>query len=127
MKQLLIGFVVALVLGGSINCAKAPPNLSPDGVSAFNNLRIQRGMDLVRDTAIVANDQIPPVISTATTRMIVMWHRSAIILVHERSTDWQNLLSIGLDELQKNLPQEERQLIAPYITLVKTILAEVNR
>jgi len=126
MKRFSRRFFGAVVLCGALavaDCTHAPPNLSPVGVTAFNNNRIQHGFDLIRDTAQDANAQTPPLISTATTRKVTVWHESAIKLLHE--TGGLNRLTLGLDELLKDVPPTESQLLLPYVTLAKTIIAEV--
>lgn len=118
-------FVALLVLVSG--CASAPPSLSPAAVSAFNNHRVQRVLDLVRDTATDGNAATPPVFSTDATRKVVAWHRSAITVVHTLGTGWQATLNASLDELVKNLPPNERQLLATYVALAKTVINEVTK
>ena len=120
-RALLIGVVVWLSA-----CASAPPNLSPAGVTAFNNTRVVKGLDLVRDTAITANAQTPPLVSTDTTRKIVTYHRSALLVIRDVPTGWKASVLTGLDETVKNLPGNEAQLFAPYVALVKTLIQEIR-
>jgi hypothetical protein len=119
--------MVILFLLIATSCAKAPPSLSPVGVQAFNNTRVIKALDLVRDTAIDANAQVPPLVSTVTTRKIVTYHRSAIIIIHGTPNGWKATVLTGLDETVKNLPPAEAALVAPYVTLVKVIIEEVSR
>lgn len=116
--------VVCLVLVSA--CASAPAGLSPVGIAAFTNTRVIHGLDLLRDTAITANSQTPPLLSTATTRKVVTYHESALKTIHALSTGWQTTVRTGLDEVVKDLPASERAQLAPYVALVSTLIAEVR-
>lgn len=115
--------VALLVVTG---CASAPPNLSRQGVAAFNATRIIGGLDLLRDSAIAANAQIPPLVSTDTTRKIVTYHRSALLVIHDYPAGWMSAVVTGLNETVADLPPSEAQLLAPYVALVHTILQGVT-
>lgn len=121
MKTLVL--VVCLV---SLGCASAPPNLSPAAHTAFVNTRVIKGLDLLRDTAIDANAQQPPLVSTATTRKVVTYHASTLKILHAAGTGWQPAVLAGLDELLKDVPAKEQALLSPYVALTKTILLEVR-
>lgn len=107
-------------------CAVPPPNLSPAAVTAFQNTRVIKGLDILRDTAVDANAQVPPQLSTATTRKVVQYHESALKIIHAAGSGWQAAVLVGLDELVKDAPPAERSLLAPYVALVHTILAGVQ-
>jgi hypothetical protein len=107
-------------------CTHAPPTASPQAQLAFQGTRVIKALDLLRDFAIDGNAQVPPLISTATTRKVVVYHRSAITLIHDIPSGWKATVLTGLDEVGKDLPATESQKLAPYLVLVKTVLAEVN-
>lgn len=122
--SVFVVIAIGLVFSG---CAgKTPPNLSSQGVAAFHGTQVIQTLDLLRDAAIAANDQKPPVLSTDTTRKIVTYHRSAITVVHATPNGWRAAVLQGLEETLKNLPPNETKLLAPYVTLVTTIANEVN-
>jgi hypothetical protein len=123
-RRLSLALALALTLAA---CASAPASLSPAGVSAFNNTRVIKGLDLIRDTAVDAHAQIPPLLSTDTTRKVVTFHASAITIVHATGHGWAPIVLAGLDALVKDVPPGEKQLLAPYVALAKTIIAEVIR
>jgi hypothetical protein len=106
-------------------CAKAPPNLSPAGTAAFYGTRVIHGLDAFRDIAISANEN--KLITTDATRAIVTYHKSAITVVRATPQGWQSTLLTGLDQLLANLQPDERQLLQPYVVLLRTILQEVIR
>ena len=114
-----------------VGCASAPPNLSPAATLAWNNTRVIRGLDVLRDSAIEANKQISPegtpLLSEATTRKVVLYHASAITTIHATSSGWKAAVLTGLDEVVKDLPPKERAQLAPYVTLLKTILQGVSQ
>lgn len=107
-------------------CTHAPPALSPTATLAFTNHQIQNDLDRLRDTAVVANAQVPPLVSSEATRKVVAYHEAAIKTIHATRSGWQATLLTGLDELATALSPPERQILAPYVALVRTVLAEVR-
>ena len=106
-------------------CRHAPPTVSTRAQLAFQGTRVIKALDLIRDFAVDGNAQAPPLISTPTTRKVVTYHRSAITLVHDIPSGWKQTLLTGLDETVKDLPDGEGQKLAPYVGLVRAVLAEV--
>jgi hypothetical protein len=121
MKFKILILIAVLTAG----CASAPVYLTPAGIAAFNKTRVIKGLDVIRDTAVDANKTIPPIISTATTRKIVEFHRSTLVVINVNGV--RDITTASLDELIKNLPQSEKDLLTPYVILAKTILNEVNK
>jgi hypothetical protein len=123
-----VRLLLCLVLLVTPACAThAPPTLSPAGQAAYTNTRILKGIDVFRDTAILANSTTPPQLSTATTRKVVTWHRSAVVLINQRTAGWPAGVQTALDELVKDLPPADAQTLAPYVALVHTLLTETTR
>ena len=121
-RRSILPVLLVLALAG---CAKAPPTLSPAGVAAFNATRVVKALDLVRDTAIAANAQTPPLVSTANTRIVVNVYESAVRTIAAAPNGWKAIVSKALDELPNQLGAEYSQ-IEPYVNLVKTLIAEVG-
>lgn len=121
MKTLLL--VLALTFTA---CASAPPTLGPAAAQAFQNTRVVKGLDLLRDAAIDANAQTPPLLNTATTRKVVLYHESSVKIIHASGSGWKAAVVTGLDELPKDLPAAEASVLAPYLALVKTLLESVQ-
>jgi hypothetical protein len=126
MTRILCLPLLALLCLAAPACQHAPPTASPQAQIAFTGTRAIKGLDLLRDFAIDGNAQTPSLISTATTRKIVTYHRSAITLVHDIPSGWKQTLSDGLDEVVTDLPPGEGPQLAPYVALVKSILVEVR-
>src|ERR1700690_709747 len=89
MKSIYMGIsnfrtslLVLCVLIGSSACAPPPPNLTPQAAQAFQNTRVIKGLDVLRDFAIDANAATPPVLSTAVTRKVVLFHESALKIIN---------------------------------------------
>lgn len=120
----LVALVTLLAIS---SCAKPPLNLSPEATAAFNKTRVIKGLDILRDTAVDANKQIPPLVSEATMLRVVRYHQGAVRTIVATDTGWQTTVTTGLDEVNRNLPSSEQTLLKPYIALVKTILNEVTR
>lgn len=125
MKTLLSLVLVGFVLAPA--CAKAPPNLTPQSVDEFNKTRVIKSIDILRDTAVIANGTVPPTISSASIRRVAQAHQSAVNVIVASATGWQATVALGLDELLTNLPANERATLAPYVALAKTLLNEVAR
>jgi hypothetical protein len=125
MKFRCLLCLVLLVTPGCAN--NPPPNLSPAGAVAYTNTRIIKGLDVLRDMAILANGQQPPLLSDATTRKIVTWHRSALQLINTSTAGWPTTVQTGLDETLKDLPPAESRTLGPYVALAKTLLTEATR
>jgi hypothetical protein len=121
----LVVCVFLLCLPGC--AANRPPNLSPTGIAAYTNTRIIQGIDVLRDTAVLANKQQPPLLSEATTRQVVLWHRSALQLINTDTAGWPALVQTGLTEVLSRASPAEAQTLAPYVALIKTLLTEVTR
>jgi len=126
LKLSLVVFALTVMASIPSACAKTPPNLSPAAATAFQNTRIIKGLDLLRDTAIDAEAQVPPLLSTDTTRKVVMYHRSALLVIDAIGDGWQTTLTTGLDELVANLPPTESTLLAPYVSLARTLIEETR-
>jgi hypothetical protein len=118
--------LVALMLGSSMACASAPPNLTPQATQAFYNTRVTKVLDLLRETAVSAHAQTPPIVSTLVLRRVTMYHESSIKIMHAAGSGWQPAVLTGLDELTKDVTPAEKQILAPYVALAKTILQEVR-
>ena len=126
---LLVAALVALGLCSLVlltGCQAPPPNLTPQATQAFYAHRVVKGLDILRDTAIDANAQTPPLLSEATTRKVVTWHQSALKTIQAIPSGWQATVSAGLDELLKDLPPAEANLLRPYVAMAKTLIAEVR-
>lgn len=117
--------LVLVVLLLAISCAK-PPSLSPAGVAAFNGTRVVKALDVLRDAAIDANAQVPPLLSTATTRKIVTYHESALKTIQVAPAGWVPVVQTGLTEVTNTLPEAERRQLAPYVALVQALIQEVT-
>lgn len=106
-------------------CASAPPNVSPAAQLAFTNTRVIGGLDVLRNAAIDANAQVPPLVSTDTTRKIVTYHRSALLVIQASPNGWQATVIAGLNQTVLDLPPAESQFLTPYVALVTTLIQEI--
>lgn len=108
-------------------CTPPPPNLTPEATLAFKATRVVKALDILRDTAVDANAQTPPLLSEVTTRKVVTYHQSALKVIEATPSGWKPIVQAGLTEVESNLPPPERALLGPYIALAKTIIDEVTR
>jgi hypothetical protein len=106
-------------------CAPPPPTLTPPGIVAFQTTRVVKGLDAFRDVAIAANAQTPPLISDATTGKIVRYHQATLLTIQTIPGAWQTTAQTGLTALVATFSPAEQQTLAPYVALVKTVIAEV--
>lgn len=121
MRKLTV--VLSLVVLAA--CASAPPALSPPGNAAFQAIKVVRTLDVVRDIAISANEQAPPLISTGNTRKIVTWHLAALKTIGAVPGGWKPTVLAGLDQLEKAVPPAEWAHVEIYVRLLRTVIAEV--
>lgn len=113
--------------GYLVGCTHPPPTLSPVAQTAFTNTRVIKALDLLRDTAIAANAQTPPVLSTATTRKIVTAHEATLKIINTAGSGWQAAVRTILDELAKDvaLLPAELAVITPYVSMIKNLIAGI--
>lgn len=109
------------------SCASAPPNLSSRGQAAFQAHRVVKALDALRDVAIDANKQTPPLVSTDITRRVVLMHRGALTAIDQQPVGWQASVVAGLDGLDAALTADERRQLGPFVFLAKTLIGEVPR
>jgi len=121
MKHLLIGAVVALVLGSGCAQKVPPPDLTQPGITAWENMRYQGYMDSARDLSITV-----AAVPVTVAKPIVVWHRSAITTLHSRSEGWKQTILTGLDEVSRNIPPTQDKLLLA-LTAVRTVLSIVLR
>jgi hypothetical protein len=119
--------VIAITVAAALSCAKAPPTLSPAGAAAFQATRVVKALDVLRDFAVEAEAQQPPLISTETTRAVVLYHRSALRTIGAVPGGWKDVVKVGLEELRVKFSAEEKVRFQPYVTLVLTLIEEVTR
>ncbi len=124
MKSLI--FVWCLALLALPGCVVTPPHLSPAASWAFNETRIIKSLDVLRDVVVDANAQKPPLVREAFMLATVKYHRSALVIIHAHALGWQSMVNQGTDELVKHVPANEAQLMKPYAVLLKVILNEVK-
>ena len=126
LSMLLMGGAVTLATLSTPACAtNASPQLSPEARAAWYGTRVIKALDLFRDTAIDANAQTPPLLSTLATRKIVEYHKSAITVIHGVPGGWKSTVLAGLNEATRTIPYAEWQILVPYINLIKIELQEV--
>lgn len=132
LPLLLIGALGAGALGlpscgGNPAPATSPTvNLSASGLASYHATRAVKALDLVRDIAITAEEQTPKLMSTASTRKVVLYHQSVIKTMAAVPDGWIAVAEQGLTELQKQIPTEEWKQIDPYVRLVLAIYKETR-
>jgi len=131
LTVLLMGGAITIATLATPACAsfsvnKPPLNLSPQAREAWYATRVIQALDVLRDTAIDANAQTPPLVSTLTTKKIVTYHKSAITFIHEIPGGWKASVVAGITEVENNLSLKEYELLKPYTQLVKAALSEVQ-
>jgi hypothetical protein len=122
----VVASVLCMALSTQGGCTHTPP-LTPAGTAAFQNLQIQKALDTIRDVAIEANATTPPLLATGTTRQVVEWHETALVILHSRSSGWRAAVITTVDELQTQLPPQALDVLRPYLALAKAVLQEVAK
>lgn len=134
LKRRLFAAVVALALFAvpatfavsTTSCASAPL-ASPAANLAMKKLQVVHALDAIRDLAIDANKQQPPLVDVETTRQIVTFHQSALLVIQASESGWQAALGALVDEAAKNLPDKDKAKFGPYFTLASTLVKGLTR
>jgi hypothetical protein len=116
-------FVCLLALGATA-CTHTPPTLSPVASKQFTATRVIKTLDLLRDAAIDANAQTPPLLSTVTTRKIVNYHKAALTTMNASLDGWQNAVSVALFQVRSDpsLLPSELAVLQPYFNLAQAVI-----
>ena len=132
--------MVAVWLSGCTGYG-APPTLSPNAKAAFHATRAVQVLDVFRDAAISANEVVPPLLTTDSTRTVVLWHKSAVKTIRTVPTGWSPTVKAGLFELTCHplaaptqppppctplLRPSEVTHLTPYIGLALVVINEVQ-
>jgi hypothetical protein len=123
LLAIIIGFTL---LSSASSCAThAPATLSPEARTAWYGTRVIKALDVLRDSAIEAQAQTPPLLSEAVTRSIVETHRSLLETIHQAPRGWPATVTAALGELEDGLPPAQRVIVHPYVELTRTFLKEI--
>jgi hypothetical protein len=120
MKR-LSALVLVVALG--VACGKNAPVVTPDAQQAFDKVRVVNALNLLRDIAVVANAQTPPVISDATLVKVNTYYNAAIGTVNASGHGWAVTLSVALDEVVKTFPEHEQGALGFYTGLLRSLFA----
>ncbi len=123
--RVLLACCLALTFVG---CASAPPTLGPVAAADYKKTQVIKVLDLLRDAAIDANARTPPLMSTATTRKVVDVHKTALLTIQGSDTGWIGAVTAALQQLSRDpsiLPAEAQKL-APYFTVIASVLQQVT-
>jgi hypothetical protein len=133
------GLLVLLVL--LAGCTAKPVDLTPEAGVAFQASRVVKALDVVRDAAIAANDFVPPILSTNSTRTVVLWHKTAVQVIQVVPSGWKATVRMSIfvmtcdgraSDVQPPPPctpqlgEKELAYISPYIGLVLIVIREVQ-
>lgn len=118
------GLVLVLALL-SPSCAKAPPTLSPAGAAAFHGARVVNALSVLQDFAIAAEAQNPKLLSTDNTRTVINFVAASVKVIDAVPGGWKPAVYAGLTQLEHDLPPPAWARIAPYVQLLRVLIAEV--
>lgn len=121
----LLALVVFAGMGS--NCVPPPPNLSPQAVTAFNQTRLEKTLDVIRDTAQDGSATTPPVVAVKDAVLVTKVHKSLVLIIETHDAGWQTQVTTGLDQLLVDLSPPTSALLKPYVALSKVILQEVTK
>lgn len=135
--------IVALALLMA-SCGPVPAPLTPDAKLAFHATRVVKALDVVRDAAIASNETTPPIISTNSTRTVVLWHRTVVQVIQAVPGGWKTTVKASIFVLTcdvraydptpayptpppctSQLAPAEVVRLAPYVGLVLIVISEV--
>lgn len=114
--------ILALTLTAA--CATLPPGHSTAAQDAFKKTQVVHALDVIRDVAIDA--EAVALISTDTTRTVVVWHQSALKTIAASEDGWVATVSTGLSGVLDALPKTERAILLPYVSLAQALLKGIT-
>ena len=123
--KLFAKYAVVILAASLLSCAKAPTALSPSGTAAFHATRVVKALGVLQDFAIAAEAQTPKLLSTDNTRKVVNFVGSAAKTIDAVPAGWKPTVMAGLVQLQADLPPPDWARVAPYVQLIKVLIAEV--
>ena len=82
-------------------------------------------LGVLQDFAIAAEAQTPKLLSTDNTRKVVNFVGSAAKTIDAVPAGWKPTVMAGLVQLQADLPPPDWARVAPYVQLIKVLIAEV--
>ena len=142
MKKLRRSLALVLVLGVvAVGCSQAPPALTPEAQVAFQANRVVKVLDVVRDAAIAANELTPPLMTTADTRNVVLWHKTSLQVIQAVPDGWKATVRKSLfvltcypqaSDVQPPPPctpqiaPTEAAHLTPYVALVLVVIGEIQ-
>ncbi len=126
-SYIAVVLVVLLSTLSAASCAKAPPNLTPQATVAFKGTQAVKALDILRDTAVSANAQNPPLLSEDITRKVVLYHQATVKTIQSSTAGWQSAALTGLTALLDSVPPAQRAVLEPYTVLIRTVIQEVTR
>jgi hypothetical protein len=133
MPAILLAAALSLGALGLPACSNnAPPateptaNLTPSGRAAYQATRVVKALDVLRDIAISAEEQSPKLMSTNSTRKVILYHQAIVKTIRAVPDGWVAVAQEGLDNLRKEIPADEWKQIDPYVRLVLAIYQEVR-
>jgi hypothetical protein len=111
-----------------VSCVHPPPTLGPVANADYKKTQVIKVLDLIRDAAVDANAQTPPLISTATTRKVVLAHQTALKTIQASDAGWPAAVGAAFGQLghDPSILPAEAQKLAPYFTLIATVLQQVQ-
>lgn len=123
LRSHLVIFVLVSWVLTVATCATLKPSstLTPQAQAAWTATQAIHAADALRDVAISANDQ--HLLSETSTRAVVKWHLDAINVIHAAPSGWQAVVGASLKDLDRRLAVDERARLAPYLSLVSTLVA----
>ena|SRR6267143_6708646 len=110
-----------------IGCGQTPPpNLTPQATEAFHARRALDVLRIVRDTAVDASRQNPPLVSHKAAVRVITWHKSLVQAIAAVPGGLKMTVDAALVELKTDLPPEDWKRIEIYINLLRAVIAEVS-
>lgn len=106
--------------------ATPPPNLTPQATAAFHARRALDVLRVIRDTAVDASRQTPPLISHKTAIHVVTWHKSLVQAIGAVPSGVRNTVDTALVQLKADIPPEDWKRIENYVNLLRAVIAEVT-
>lgn len=124
IRKIVLAVVLSATVLNLAACNKTPPNVTPSPValSAVKATEVVHALDVARDVARTLSQEQPPVISAAAFQKVLAFHESVVSVIGATPNGWKATAQAALIQLQKDLPAADSVRLAPYISLVQTLV-----
>lgn len=89
---------------------------------AFQQSRVERAINLLRDDVVDASHVIPPLVTPQVVSFTLNWHRVAVQTVNAAQIGWEKVITAQLNSFQSDLGSSYKELFQPDVDFIKSLI-----